>query len=149
MLLTDTSFEARRLVPPGFSVLRIVRRCFAKVAAFKDEWAFNLIIFDFEASTVDQHCIPANVQTAAFTDFVYDDNLYRLTFVVKGKIEEFPIYEISEALADNLLKPHNWNALAKGLKKQSPITAKWLTDRGIYGTNEPSRPRRGRTVGRR
>lgn len=126
-----------------------MRRCFAKVAAFKDEWGFNLLIFNLESSEIDQHCIPQNGQTAKFTDLRYDDNLNRLEFVVGGKIVEMPIYEIPETLADNILKEHNWKALTAGLKKMSPLTAKWLTDRGIYGTSEPRRPYRRRPVGGR
>lgn len=151
MLLTDMSRKAAWDITRPFPFYQIVKRCFAKVGADAQsgEWGFNMLVFDFDTKELTQHCIPSGSQSARFTDLDYDDNVNRLVFVVGGTMTEFPIYEIPEALAENILKPHNWKAMIKGMRNKSPLTAKWLTDRGIYSENERRHPRSLRSARRR
>ena len=72
-------------------------------------------------------------QEAKFTDFRYVEDTNRLTFVVGGKIEEFPIYEFSDETFAVMQREDNWKNLAHGLKIKSAKTVEWLKKRGIYG----------------
>lgn len=108
-------------------------RIFAKIVGLPEGYGLNLLKFDFRAKRVEQIPLGHGGQEAAFTDFRYSEHDHRLTFVVGGKIEEFPIYEISEQTFETMRRPDNWANLEHGLKIKSPKTVEWLKKRGIYG----------------
>ena len=104
-----------------------------KLEGFPEAYGLNMLVFDARKKTVEQFAIGSGEQSATFTDFRYRENEKRLTFVVGGKIEEFPIYEISEQVFTVMRRPDNWEALQKGLSARSQKTVDWLAKRGIYG----------------
>lgn len=101
--------------------------------AVGDGYGLNILTFDFQTNRVEQVPLGRGGQEATFTDFRYTDYLNKLTFVVGGKIEEFPIYEISKQTFETMRRQDNWAALEKGLKVKSAKTVEWLKKRGIYG----------------
>lgn len=117
------------------------------------QWGMNLI--HFEDGQVIQSCIGKCGQEAVIQDFDYNDGV--LTFVVEGGHSvEMEINEIDPSVGRNLLKPHNWEALGKGLGMQSEKTMNYLRKRGIElkrskareakaaATHEPAPSRKGR-----
>lgn len=111
-------------------------RYFAKLVSLEGlpkAYGLNILAFDLRKKTVEQFTIGSGEQSGSFTDFRYREKENRLTFVVGGKIEEFPIYEISEKVFEVMRRPDNWAALRKGLGAKSKKTIEWLNKRGIYG----------------
>jgi hypothetical protein len=111
-------------------------RYFAKLVrleGFPEAYGLNLLAFDLRRKIVEQFTIGGGEQSGTFTDFRYREKENRLTFVVTGKIEEFPIYEISDNVFEVMRRPDNWANLQKGLSAKSPKTVEWLKKRGIYG----------------
>lgn len=123
-------------------------RYFAKLVlleGFPEAYGLNLLAFDGRKKTVEQFAIGSGEQSATYTDFRYNETERRLTFIVGGKIEEFPIYEISDKVFDVMRRPDNWANLQKGLSAKSPKTVEWLNKRGIYGDERRSPHRRRAT----
>jgi hypothetical protein len=111
-------------------------RYFAKLVSlegFPEAYGLNLLVFDMRKKIVEQFAIGSGEQSGTFTDFRYREDEHRLTFVVCGQIEEFPIYEISEKVFEVMRRPDNWANLQKGLGMKSEKTVAWLKQRGIYG----------------
>jgi hypothetical protein len=111
-------------------------RYFAKLVGlegFPEGYGLNILAFDGRKKIVQQFAIGSGEQSATFTDFRYKEDEHRLTFVVGGKIEEFPIYEISDKVFEVMRRPDNWANLQKGLSAKSKKTVEWLAKRGIYG----------------
>jgi hypothetical protein len=120
-------------------------RYFAKLVGlegFPEAYGLNMLVFDLRKKIVEQFAIGSGEQSASFTDFRYSESERRLTFVIGGKIEEFPIYEISEQTFTVMRRPDNWAALQKGLGAKSEKTVEWLKKRGIYGDERRSPHRR-------
>jgi len=123
-------------------------RYFAKLVLLEglpEAYGLNMLAFDLRKKTVEQFAIGSGEQSATFTDFRYSENERRLTFVIGGKIEEFPIYEISEQTFTVMRRPDNWANLQKGLNAKSEKTVEWLKKRGIYGDERRSPHRRRAT----
>jgi hypothetical protein len=112
------------------------------LTGFPESYGLNILAFDMRKKTVEQFAIGSGDQSATFTDFRYDEDEHRLTFVIGGKIEEFPIYEISDKVFEVMRRPDNWAALQKGLSAKSPKTVEWLNKRGIYGDERRRKTRR-------
>jgi hypothetical protein len=114
-----------------------VTRYFAKivkVTGYGGGYGLNILKFNLREMTIEQITLNGpGGQEGKFTDFKYEEARERLTFVVEGKIVEFPIYEFSEETFNTMRRADNWKNLAHGLKIKSEKTLEWLKKRGIYG----------------
>jgi hypothetical protein len=111
-----------------------VIRYFAKLVRVKKGAGMNVLIFDTTSKQVSQITTDGLnlVREAQFTDFRYNDDLDKLTFVVNGRIEEMRIYEISENTFKAMQRPDNWKNLCHGLSIASPKTLDWCVNHRIY-----------------
>lgn len=114
------------------AVLLPVTRNFAKIVVLDEGFGLNILKFNMRQHTVEQITIGAGSQEAKFTDLRFEEATNRLTFIVDGKIIEFPIYEFSDETLVTMQRPDNWKNLTHGLKIKSPKTVEWLKKRGIY-----------------
>jgi hypothetical protein len=107
-----------------------VKRVFAGLRAFDDEWGLNILVFD--KGTVEQITTGVGAQDAACTGFRYDDAAKTISFGVNGSIEEVSrMGEISVETFDVMMRSDNWQRLCYGLQQKSQKTWDWCVKRGI------------------